>query len=108
VATLMKSRLDTSYVQVPVQALINGEAYNPTGDAVSLAFMANWALPSQPGDWNTGSWTASTAPGIYLAQALVGPGSGGVDLAQGTYTVWVMITATPEIPVISAGTLLVT
>lgn len=105
-ATLTKSRLDTSYVQVPIQAIFNGEAYDPMGDVVQLAFMTSWALPSDA-DWNTGAWSVSTAPGIYLAQCLVGPSNGGVDLDVGTYTIWVQITDDPEIPVINAGTLAV-
>jgi hypothetical protein len=106
VATLTKSRLDTSYVQVPVQAIVNGEAYDPSGNAVQMAFMANWALPSADDDWYAASWSVSTAPGIYLAQCLVGPGAGAaVDLTVGTYNVWVQITDTPEVPVINTGTL---
>jgi hypothetical protein len=106
VANLTKSRLDTSYVQVPVQAVVDGQAYDPTSNAVSLAFMANWALPADE-DWNEGVWSDSTAPGIYLAQCLVGPANDGVDLDVGTYTVWVQIVDDPEVPVINAGTLVI-
>jgi hypothetical protein len=104
VAALTKSHLDTSYVQVPVQALQNGQAYNPVYDQVLMAFMTAWKLPGI-GDWNPGSWTESTAPGIYLAQCLVGPAAGGVNLPVGVYDVWVQIIDNPEIPVINAGTL---
>jgi hypothetical protein len=104
VANVTKSRLDTRYVQVPVQAIVNGSAYNPTNDAVQLAFMAAWAAPGDD-DWNTGSWSDSTAPGIYLAQCLVGPANGGIDLAAGNYTVWVQIVDNPEVPVLNTGTL---
>jgi hypothetical protein len=107
VATLTKSRLDTSYVQVPVQAIQDGSAYDPTSDVVALAFMTSWALPTSP-DWHTGSWTGSTAPGIFLAQVLVGPENGGVSLSQGTYTVWLKVTDDPEVPVINSGTLVIT
>ena len=102
-AALTKSHLDTSYVQVPVQALVNGEAYNPTTDVVEMAFMAAWGIPADR-DWNPASWTDSTVPGIYLAQCLVGP-SGGVVLAVGTYDVWVQIIDNPEVPVMNTGTL---
>jgi hypothetical protein len=107
VASVTKSRLDTRFVQVPVQAVIGGESYDPTADTVQLAFMAGWALPGS-GDWHTGSWTGSTAPGTYLAQCLVGPANGGIDLAPGTYDIWVQITDNPEVPVISTGTLVIT
>jgi hypothetical protein len=104
VGTLTKSHLDTSYVQVPVQAILDGEAYDPTADVVQLAFMANWGQPTGE-DWHAGSWSTSTAPGIYLAQCLVGPANDGVNLTVGTYTIWVQITDDPEVPVIVAGTL---
>ena len=39
--------------------------------------------------------------------AVVGPGSGGVDLATGTWSLWVKITDNPEIPVINAGLLVI-
>jgi hypothetical protein len=103
VASVTKSRLDTSYVQVPVQAIANGVSHDPTTDVVALAFMSNWAIPADA-DWHTGSWSDSAGAGIFLAQCLVGP-AGGVDLAVGVYNVWVMITDTPEVPVINSGTL---
>lgn len=106
-ASIAKSRLDTSFVQVPVQAIVDGKSYDPTADVVKLAFMAGWALPGS-GDWHAGQWSTSAAAGIYLAQCLVGPGTGGLNLAAGTYTVWVQITDNPEVPVINAGTLAVT
>jgi hypothetical protein len=104
VANLTKSRLDTSYVQVPVQAIVNGANYDPTGDVVQFAFMSNWALPADS-NWTTGTWSDSTAPGIYLAQCLVGPANGALDLDVGVYTIWLTITDQPEVPVLNAGTL---
>jgi hypothetical protein len=101
------SRLSTQYVQVPVEAIISGAAYNPTGDIVRMAFMSGWALP-EDSDWLAASWSDSTAPGIYLAQCLVGPQNGGKDLGPGTYAIWVQITDSPEIPVFTPGSLVIT
>jgi hypothetical protein len=57
-------------------------------------------------DWVNGSW--DTAPGGYLAQCLVGPGSGGKVLALGTYQIWLKIFDAPEIPVRQVGLLAIT
>jgi hypothetical protein len=105
VASVTMSRLSTQYVQVPIQAIVAGVAYNPSSLTVKLAFMAAWGQP-QSGDWKTGTWDTSTAPGIYLAQCLVGP-AGTVTLPVGDYAIWVQITGSPEVPVIQAGTLTV-
>jgi hypothetical protein len=104
VAGIVISSLSTVYVQVPVAAVVNGQPYNPTGDTVQMAFPAGSANPAT---WYSAAWTAGPGTGSYLAQCLVGPGSGGVDLATGTYGIWVQITATPEIPVIDCGVLVV-
>lgn len=103
-AGIVISSLSTVYVQVPVAAVVNGVAYNPTGDTVQMAFPANSANPAT---WYPASWTDGPGSGAYLAQCLVGPGSGGVDLATGTYGIWVQITDNPEIPVINCGVLVV-
>jgi hypothetical protein len=98
------SSLSTQYVQVPVRAYSEGLPYNPTGLTVQMGFVSGWG---HPGTWNAASWAStSTISGYYIAQCLVGPGSGGVDLAVGTYNVWLMVTSSPEIPVlVSGGTL---
>jgi hypothetical protein len=104
-ADITISALSTEYVQVPVQAMVAGSPYNPTADVVQFSFVPSGS--AAPGSWNTGSWD-TTVNDIYLAQCLVGPGSSGVVLAQGTYAVWVKITDSPEVPVKPAGTLAIT
>jgi len=99
------SVLSTMYVQVPIMATVNGLPYNPTNDPVVLAFLSAGVNPVS-GDWHTGSW--ATAAGVYLAQLLIGPGSGGLPLATGEYRIFVKITDNPEIPVLQPDTLLVT
>lgn len=91
------------YVRVPMASERAGAPYNPTGDTVVMAFIAGPAAPTS-GDWKTASWDtdASTYPPTYIAQCLVGPG-GTVTLAAGTWTVWVKVTDSPEVPVKRAG-----
>jgi hypothetical protein len=99
------SALSTQYIEVPVTATTPaGAAYNPTSDPVSFAFITT-GQPG-PGDWNSGTWTATTSTsGTYLAQILIGPENGGTNLGPGGYRIWVKVTDNPEVPVIEADTL---
>jgi hypothetical protein len=92
------------YVNVPVQATVAGTPYNPTADAVAMAFIAG---PAQPTSFTSGSWI-TTVQGNYIARCLVGTNTNGILLAPGLYTVWVKITDSPEVPVRPAGTLQIT
>ena len=99
------SSLSTQFVLVPVRAWSEGAPYNPTALPVQMAFISGWRKPVSE-DWNAGAW--ASAPGVngyYEAQCLVGPGTGGVSLAAGTYNLWLLITGNPEIPVSVPGTL---
>lgn len=100
------SSLSTEYLQVPVQAQVNGLPFNPTSDVVQMAFVPIGSV-NYPVTWFTGSWS-TTAQGNYLAQCLIGPANGGVVLTPGTYKIWVKITDSPEVPVESSGTLTIT
>jgi hypothetical protein len=105
VAGIVISSLSTVYVQVPVAAVVNGAAYNPTGDTIQMAFPANSANPET---WYDAAWTDGPGSGAYLAQCLVGPASSPlVNLGTGTYGIWVQITDNPEIPVINCGVLVI-
>jgi hypothetical protein len=100
------NHLSTQYILASVRAWSGGVPYNPSALPVQMAFVNGW---SPPGTWNTASWAWTTAQnGYYAAQCLVGPGSGGVDLAIGTYDIWLMVTGSPEIPVLVCGTLVIT
>ena len=95
------STASLEYVRVPVTASKSGVAYDPTADAVAMAFQATPAAPSL---FYNGAWeTTGTA---FYALCLVGPG-GVVQLSPGTWYVWVKITDAPEIPVLDAGVILV-
>jgi hypothetical protein len=110
VTTLSLSSLSTVYVQVPVEATVNGISdYNPTGDPVLLAFLPPGTNPGVS-DWKPGSWqsVAATSGTVFLAQCLIGPGTGGVTLTPGTYRIWVKVTDNPEIPVDDVGILQIT
>lgn len=98
------SHLSTEYIQVPVSIIAAGTPVNPTTDVVQFAFITGRAPIS--GDWVVGSW--DTAPGGYLAQCLVGPGGGVINLAVGTYQIWLKIFDNPETPVRPVGLLVIT
>jgi hypothetical protein len=107
VAGVSISSLSTQYILVPVRAQSMGLPFNPTGLTVQMAFIDGWTPPGS-GDWQTASWAATTTVnGAYLAQCLVGP-DGTITLAIGTYQTWVKVTSSPEIPVISTGSVTIT
>lgn len=90
-----------------VTALQNGAAVDPSADAVAFAFLAD--LDATPGDadWHSGTWDVdSSGPTTaYAAQCVVGPG--GVELAAGTFGVWVKITHSPYLIVRNPGIIVV-
>lgn len=107
----------TMNVKVPVSASqLPGTITNPTSWPVYMAFTTGSepSAPSVPGGgsgWNVASW--QTSNNSYYAVCLVGPLLGAVDLAAGTYTIWVQVgdSGTPangEVPVLQGGTLNVT
>jgi hypothetical protein len=98
------SRLSTEYVQVQVSFTVAGVSTSPTGDQVQMAFMKGGAIPGNS-DWHSAVWEA--AGSTYYAQCLVGPAS-GVVLAPGTYSVWLKVTDSPEVPVRSPAQLTIT
>ena len=98
------SSLSLEYVRVPVTATANGNAVNPTGDTVKMAFLQGVSTQPQVSDWQTASWDTPTGTGTYFAQCLVGP-SGTITLTAGTWYVWIQITDNPEIPVRQVGVL---
>lgn len=70
---------------------------DPTQDTVQMAVTLQGAEPSV---WSAASWTSVN--GVYYATVLVGPGSSLGSLAVGTYSVWVKVTDTPEVPVLKS------
>lgn len=107
-ATVSLSVLSTEYVQIPVSALVDGAATNPTADTVQFAFKQIGVDPAG-GDWLTGSWAStSSVNGFYYAQVLVGPAGAGNVLPVGTYAIWLKVIDNPEVPVRSPGILQIT
>lgn len=100
------SSFSTEYLQVPIQAVVNGAPYNPTSDSVFMAFVPSGST-NYPVTWFQGSWS-TTVQGTFLAQCLLGPGAGGVTLPAGMYTVWVKINDSPEVPIKPVGTVQIT
>lgn len=97
------SSLSKEYIRVAVSAKESGTAVDPTSDTVTMAFVTTDEPVS--GDFKTASW--ETDNGKYYARCLVGPG-GTITLSDGLYSVWVKVTDSPEVPVLKAGTLMVT
>lgn len=96
------SSLTKEYVRVPVAAREGSDDVDPTATTVVMAFTLDGAEPSS---WQTASWEtdADTDPDTYYARCLIGPG-GTITLTEGSYTVWVKVTDSPEIPVMRAET----
>lgn len=86
------------YVTMPIRT-----AADPTSLLVSMAVMPRGVEP-EVGNFKTASW----APGLpYRCQILIGPGSTVGELDEGTYRLWVKVTAIPEIPVLASTNYLV-
>jgi hypothetical protein len=99
------SHLSLVYVFVPVSVTaLNGGSYNPTSDAVQMAFMPQVTQVPQVSDWQAANWQSvpSNILEPYSVYCLVGPG-GTIQLGIGTYVIYVKITDSPEIPVLIAS-----
>lgn len=107
-STLTMNHLSTMYVLIPVSATKAGAAYNPGADTVQFAFMPNSTQVPGVSDWVTGSWETVPTNILYPynARCLVGP-SGATALTYGNYVMYVKITDNPEIPVETAGNLVI-
>jgi hypothetical protein len=109
--TLTQPATSVNYVQVQVIATLDGAAYDPTGDAVAVAFVPQpqYGPPPDPasGQWNTAGWETDPGP-VYWASCLTGPSGGGVSLTAGAYAVAVMVTDDPAVPVMWGPVLVVT
>jgi hypothetical protein len=88
--------ISKEYLSVPV-AGTNLDGTEP----VELAVIPVSTEEPADDDWHTAAWVSGEA------RVLIGPGT-ALDLANGTYRVWVRLTASPEIPVIRAGSLKIT
>lgn len=76
-----------------------GTPADPTGYPVEMAVLASAVTDPTPTDWQPATW--AQGPSLKVATMLVGP------LAPGRYGVWVRVTASPEVPVMKAGTTLI-
>lgn len=79
---------------------------DPTSLPVEFAFTAT---TDRPTTWIGGSWGSS--PGVQAGVTWTGIartpviGAGGLDLAVGTYQVWIRLTAGVEVPVVKVDRL---
>ena len=84
------SRYSVVYIKIPVKAVKNGVSYDPTSDAVAMAFTQGTATPT--------AVAASWEPGTQKARIQVGTGTAVGALAPGFWDIWVKITDSPEVP----------
>lgn len=93
---------------------LDGTLVDPTGQAtgqpqlpVYLAFpptSGNYSEPAAPVTWYTASWLLGGTGRGFVAQCLVGPGSGMVTLTAGqAFDVWSRVVGSPESPEKFAG-----
>ena len=101
------SAASTEYVAVIVKATSGGATVDPTGFTASLGFVPSTAGGAQPTTWYPATWVTGIAGGqtAYYAQVLVGPAGAFVTAARTNYSVWVMLAAGAETPVLLAGEL---
>lgn len=85
--------ISREYLHVPV----TGPA---EGVPVEIAVVGRDAEPADS-DWKPAAWDGTDA------KILIGPGS-ALILAEGVYSVWVRVTASPERPALKAGLLRIT
>lgn len=95
----------TEYITINVSVQFPGLGISsPIADAVYIAVLTDPTAYPQSGDWNQAVWLTESSP--FMAGLLEGPGAQAViDLAVGTYYVWLKLVDDPEVPIIRAGTL---
>lgn len=105
-----------SLAEIPIiwTSDLAGTSVDPVAQnlAVQTAFKPSSGNPEAPtpplvGDWKAASWLAGTTIKGFVSVCLVGPG-GTITLTPGKWDVWGQITATPQVPAVFAGVLLVT
>ncbi len=104
----------SAVVLIPRES-IESVASTITADTDPTALLVRFAFTTgvdRPSTWTAGSWQGAAtllSSGRYRATAL-SPliGQGTLDLAPGTYAVWVQLDGATEDPVVSAGTLRIT
>ena len=100
--TLTQLASSTEPVQIQVKATSDGSSYDPTGDLVYIAFVAEGGTEPSPSgsQWNAATWEVDPGdPPTYWASILVGPLNGGIALTAGTYICYVKVTDNPAVPV---------
>lgn len=88
--------ISKEYLHVPVTGQGDVDSF-----PVEIAVIPNGQEEPAGGDWHTAQWDGTDA------KILIGPGT-DVELDDGTYQVWVRLTATPEVPAIHSGPLRIT
>lgn len=99
-APLTLSSRTNEYVRVPVSATEDGVDVDPTNDTVEFAAPA---VGDEPTVWVEGEWETSTDR-IWARILVSGTGGGGtLEIADGTWDLWIRITDSPETPARKVG-----
>lgn len=101
--TLRSAASSLEFLRLPISAVRDGEAFDPTTDDVDIAVVAAGTAPIEasflPGEWEDGG-----PP--YIARILIGPGS-DIELEAGRFDVYWRVASDPELPVVLADSLVV-
>lgn len=96
------------FFRVPLRPFkVAGEWVDPSSATVQMAFL----ISGDPagGDWKTAQWETdeTVTPPVHTVTCLVGgTGTGAVvELPRGSYTAWLRVTESPEVPVREVGRL---
>jgi hypothetical protein len=96
------------FVRVAVGASEAGVSVDPTGDAVSLAFITEGSSVDGSTAFTAATWeTDASDPDnpVFYARVLVGPSGSYVPVANTAVDIYVRVSDNPEIPIRKSGTL---
>lgn len=100
-STLVLSSLTTEYLHIPVTGDVDLDA-----QVVAIAVIPVGQEEPADDEWHEAAWVGAVGT-TRSARVLIGPEE-DLELANGTYTAWVKVTDTPEIPVRKSGLIRVT
>lgn len=110
--TLTQMAVSTAPCQFSVNVIdAEGNPYNPSGDAVEVAFWAvtSPAAPFSPdtATWYPATWSVSPGP-VYWVNFMPGPANGGINLGAGSFIVIGRVVDNPAIPLLQGCYLILT
>lgn len=104
------SAIGTYFLLTPFEGHDENGVINPTGFAVSWAFLPVDGKPTGLTTFYAGTWVTIAQPNIptfYKTRVKVGPSGGVITFTTGSYDCWVKAVGVTESPVQFVGSLLV-